>query len=154
MTNPLNSETAKALGFLFPRVALGYLMAMAGFNKLTAKTGLKEFVNDHIAQVPVWFGKEMGRAYLYSLPFLETLVGLLLIVGLFTRWAAFVNVLLLGSFIFAMGSYLSPIVKGGPHPNLIYLSVAILIWLNGPGKISVDQKVFSKGGGGGGAPKK
>lgn len=155
MQNPLNSEAAKALGILIPRVAMGYLMTMAGFIKLH-DFGLTKFVDSSIGLVPEWFGHEMGRAYLYTLPFVEAAVGLLLIVGLLTRWAAFVNVLLLGSIIYAMKDVkeFAPISsQGALHFNVIYLSIAIFFWLNGGGKISVDQKIFGKGGGGGAGKK-
>ena len=74
------NEWAKGLGVALVRWALGLMFLVGGVSKLCGLTG---FVTGYLAPafaktfLPVW----MVMAYGYALPFVETLVGVLLLVG-------------------------------------------------------------------------
>lgn len=129
------------LALLAARVPLGLYFAIAGYNKL-AGGGLKAFVDSSIGNVPAW-AAPLGRPYLYALPFVEIVAGLLVAVGLLVRLNATLMVLMLLSFLIAQGSgpNIARVVGSGGVPfdrNVLLLSIALLLMLLGGGRLGLE----------------
>jgi uncharacterized membrane protein YphA (DoxX/SURF4 family) len=122
------------LGLLLMRIALGGLFVFAGLMKFF-KFGYGNFVKGGVENIPPYMPHKLGMAYLYAVPFAETIVGAMLIIGLCTRTAAVLTALMLLSFMMAVTGFTD---HGGPHASLIYLCFAVGIALEGPGLYSVD----------------
>jgi thiosulfate dehydrogenase [quinone] large subunit len=76
----------KAIAYLLMRLALGVNIFGHGFFRFLS--GLSAFA--HGASIPIDKGPlphSLSMAFLYAVPFVEVVVGLLLILGLFTRVA-------------------------------------------------------------------
>lgn len=85
------------LGLAF-RLLVGTVMLVAGLLKVGDPTG---FARDILAYQLV--GDQIATALGYSLPMIEIVIGLLLLVGLLTRGAAAVSLLLLLAFMVGIG---------------------------------------------------
>src|SRR5262245_48451531 len=100
MRNPLKSPAATSLGLLIARLPIGYTFMMAGVIKI--KGGIGAFVSQAAGSIPSYLPEAAGRAYLHALAFVELLLGVLLILGWFTRTAAFFTALVLLSIMMAV----------------------------------------------------
>ena len=92
-----------------------------------------------------WFGSQ-GTSNLFSIfglaGVIEIIAGLLIVIGLFTSYAA-----LLGA-LDMVGAYLYVHIKGGVFPwanggelALLYLAAFLAIMAKGPGVLSLDKKI-------------
>jgi uncharacterized membrane protein YphA (DoxX/SURF4 family) len=87
--------------------------------------------------VPAYLPPAAGKAYLYSVPLAELLVGICLLLGLFTRVIGLITALMLLSFMMAVTGWKDP--QGGPfNASVAYFMVALALMFLGPGRISVD----------------
>jgi uncharacterized membrane protein YphA (DoxX/SURF4 family) len=125
------------LGLLLMRLPLGGLFVFAGQMKFF-KFGYGNFVKASEGAIPHYMPHALGVAYLHAVPFAEVIVGVLLIIGLFTRITAFITALMLLSFMMAATGFTE---NGGPHPSLLYLFFALGIAFAGAGRYSVDAKL-------------
>jgi len=138
MQNPLTTNQARDTALLLARVSLGVLFLMAGYTKVAG--GVNEFVEGHFKSIPTFVSPSFGKIYLQALPWTEMLVGLMLVVGFYTRIAAALASLMLISFIIAItgvGFHGKPQVE----PNVVYLGLAILLTTTGGGQIAVDHSI-------------
>lgn len=132
------------LALILLRVPIGLYFALAGYNKI-AGPGVVGFVSSNIENASRFMPPAVGKAYLFSLPFVELLVGLMLIVGMFTRVSAVLVFLMLVSFIIAatgVSANIAGVVgSGGPpfHANVVFLFLALAILILGPGRWAMDQ---------------
>jgi uncharacterized membrane protein YphA (DoxX/SURF4 family) len=147
MRNPLKTERSTDIGLLLARLPLGVLFVIAGCNKLVADGGFRKFAADNEGLLPSFARNPAGGYYLLSLPFLEIVAGLLIVLGLLTRLGGFLATGLMVSIIIAKETYRN---GNAPHPNLVFLSVALMLFLAGGGKISLDGLFFKKKSGFGG----
>jgi thiosulfate dehydrogenase [quinone] large subunit len=90
----------RALACLLLRLTLGLNIALHGITRIFLG-GLTSFVNATLTQfqstpLPVW----QVRAFATAIPFLEVLIGVLLFVGLWTRWALSAGALLMMALVF------------------------------------------------------
>jgi thiosulfate dehydrogenase [quinone] large subunit len=130
----MNNHAKLNVALLLARVPLGLYFLIAGYTHI--QSGLGAFVGGGMTHLPAWIPPDLGRAYLYALPFVEFGVGLFVMVGLLTRLSALIKALILVSILLAMGG----IDPGKPfHPNIILLGVALLLALLGGGEISIDR---------------
>lgn len=126
------------LVLLLNRLAVGMYFLLAGVAKV--RTGVAEFYREGFLKMkpdwlPVWFAAPYG----YALPFLETVVGALLVLGVLGRWPAGVMSLMLASFMVAQ--YEKGLFFSGPgpyHTNVVFLTLALLLIMTGHGAISLD----------------
>ena len=81
------------------RLTLGIVLLVAGLKKVTHLDASVLAVHAY-QLIPVEFDTVVG----YALPLIEIMIGLLLIVGMFTRFAALIGSLLMAAFIFAIAS--------------------------------------------------
>jgi len=130
-------EKTYLLNLIFVRVAVGYLFLSAGLQKLhngfVAPGNLTKFLS--MSKAPQWYSafihnvvipNETVFAYLVLVG--EIAVGICLIIGLFTRYAALAALLMnLNYFIASQGS------PGGPQTNTIFIACDIAIFLSGAG---------------------
>jgi thiosulfate dehydrogenase [quinone] large subunit len=89
----------RSLACLLLRTTLGLNIAMHAVTRFLS--GLTQFVNTTVTQfqntpLPVW----QVRAFAAAIPFLELLIGVLLFVGLWTRWALSAGALLMMALVF------------------------------------------------------
>ncbi len=81
------------------RLVLGGVLVVAGALKVTNLPASALAVHAY-RLLPY----EVGQAVGYALPILELAIGVLLLLGLFTRAAAFVGTLLMAAFVFGIAS--------------------------------------------------
>jgi len=134
------STPAKAnIGLFLARIPLGLFFLLAGYTHI--RGGVGGFVTGGMTHLPAWLPPNLGKIYLYSLPFMEFAVGLFVIVGLLARASALVTSLILISILIAMGA----MDAGKPfHTNVILLGLALLLSLLGAGDFSVDRVMQRK----------
>lgn len=129
---------------LLNRFVIGLFMLLAGTFKLNG--GLVEFVNESFRSMqPDWLPDVLATPYGYAIPFLEIIVGALLIVGFLTRSAAVVGLLMILSFTIALTIAKESLVHGpGPfNANLIFIALLFLLAITGPGHLSIDHRIGS-----------
>jgi len=80
---------------LLARVVLAFVLGYAGIIKLLEPNGAKDAILAYRLGIPANIAQLLG----YALPAVEVAVGLLLLVGLFTRQAAAVSAALMALFI-------------------------------------------------------
>lgn len=130
-----------SVALLLNRLSLGVLFLLAGVRKLLPAEGatvmdkMNGFASFVASKAPL--PEVLGKAYGYALPWSEIIVGLLLIVGLFTRVSAALIGLMLVSFLMAMGLEWWP--EGGPaySKNVILLTLSLLIVVAGSGRFAI-----------------
>jgi uncharacterized membrane protein YphA (DoxX/SURF4 family) len=122
------------LGLLLVRLALGAMFLHAGLMKFLV-FGYSNFIAKSSAAIPSYLPQPLGKAYLYVVPFAETIIGITLIIGLLTRISALITALMLLSFMMAATGFIE---NKGPHSSLLFMFVALGLALTGPGRYSVD----------------
>jgi thiosulfate dehydrogenase [quinone] large subunit len=140
MKNPFASPTSASLGLLIARVPIGLFFAMAAWAKIFS-IGVSKFVAANAHSVPAFLPDYVGKTYLYLLPFFELSMGLLLILGLWTRLAGLITSLILISIIWAVTGVGAPPMPF--HQNVIFLSVTLLLFLAGGGNFTIDRIIKS-----------
>jgi uncharacterized membrane protein YphA (DoxX/SURF4 family) len=133
-----------SLGLLCARVPLGAYFIVASADKL--KMGVSTFATKTMPAAEKVLPHHLADLFLNALPWVELSVGILLIIGLLSRVAAGVMMLLLASFtlVYLIGA-LGPDRFPGPfHPNFVFLGTAVAIMLVGPGWMSLDGLVFRR----------
>jgi putative oxidoreductase len=140
MKNPIQSERATSLGLLLGRLPMGAFFLMAGITKL--RMGVPEFVTKYCPNIPPQVPQAWGEAYMHAIPYMEVVVGAMLILGLFGRLAGLVGALLVITFTVGLTGIQQ---SGVPfHPNLIYIGLLLMILLTGAGRISLDGLMFRR----------
>ena len=140
-----NSNFVVNLVLLLNRLSLGLYFLLAGVGKIQG--GVQNFVNKGFKSMqPAWLPDVIATPYGYAIPFLEVVLGGILIIGLFTRIASSLIAIMIFSFTIALA-----ISKGtlehGPGPfnaNFIMITLALLLAVTGAGKWSVDAVVRKK----------
>lgn len=149
MRNPLASPSSMNLGLLLARVPLGVFFVMAGFSKFVAKGGVSGFASTYGNTVPHYMPSWFGPLFLNALPYVEILAGAMLVLGILTRVGGLLVSLMLVSFMMAFGTILN---RQAPTPmpdtNTVFLGVALLVLLAGPGRFSLDRTIWKKSEGG------
>ena len=134
MKCPTPNSLAFSILILLNRAALGMSFVLAGVGKIQG--GVEEFVDGFFRDTtPPWLPDWFATPYGYALPFVEVAAGALLVLGLFGRIGAGVCALMLLSFLIAVGIGHEQLPF---HPNVIFLALAVLLFVAGTGGISVD----------------
>ena len=134
MKNPLKSENSNHLGLLLARLPIGAFMLVAGIFKVNG--GVHQFVLSNIANVPASVPHDWGRQYLHAVPYLEIVIGAMLVLGLLTRLAALIAALMVITYTIGATGLRPPNMPF--TPNLIYIGILLLVFLVGPGRFSAD----------------
>lgn len=127
---------------LLNRLSLGLFFAIAGYNKIQG--GVDKFIETaYKPMTPPWLPAWFATPYGHAVPYLELILGGLLVFGLLTRLVSVLITLMLISFTIAMihaGYFFTP--PGTPfNSNLILCSLAMLLALTGPGSFSLDSRI-------------
>lgn len=151
MTNPFNHPAMVDISLLLGRLTLGLNLLLAGWTKVTG--GFEKFVSKGFMPLrPEWLPEAIARPYGYAIPVLELVTGLLLVLGLFTRWAGGIMALMLLSIFIAVVTDKG--ITGGQagafHYSIILASMAFIIAIVGPGRLALDPLYFGGGNAGGG----
>jgi putative oxidoreductase len=140
--NPINSD----FGLLLIRLMLGVLMAFYGYEKLIHFTEMA--ASDFWAKNVSFLGMTGGTPLALTI-FAEFFCSLFLILGLFTRFSLLVLMFCMG-YIFMVIFPMSIVDKGenGYHfsDTFVYFIIYLGLFFTGPGKYSLDKKLFSKNG--------
>lgn len=121
------STGAFNFGMLILRVILGLILISHGYEKLAKFPGLKDkFMN---------FIHLGSTTSLVLIIFAEFFCGILIVLGMLTRFAA-IPVIIGMAVVFFVASNAHLFAEG--ERGGMYLATAILLLLVGPGKISVD----------------
>lgn len=132
-----DSKPGKDFGIFILRVAFGLVLIYGhGFGKL-----VKVFSGQEIQfGDPIGLGTELS---FYLVAFAEGVCTILLIIGLFTRYAAMIL-----TFNFCVILLVHAVFNKDGFDNLelifLYLSAFIAIIFTGPGKFSLDYSLFKK----------
>lgn len=135
------------------RLTVGLYMLLAGVGKVQGEinNGIGHFYKGPFsAMQPDWLPDAFATSYGYALPWLEVLVGLLLIIGLFTRIVGFAGLGMLVSFTIALAIKFNSITAqadgpGGPfNANYIQWAAYLALMLLGAGAWSVDAVLAKK----------
>ena len=123
-----------SFGYLLVRLLVGVILAISGYNKVfvMGMDGASAFFEKIGIPLAMLAGPVVSL--------LELIGGLLLIVGLFTRYVA---VLFFIEFIVAAWAKWLPMNQGyaGARLDMLILVSALLFATNGAGSISVDAKL-------------
>ena len=90
-----------------------------------------------------FFGIDLGINMLWVAGFIEFYVGILIILGLFTRWAALVTAILMAMAYFSAHFAWFPTFNRGELAT-VYFLIFMAIFAYGPGPFSLDAKIFGK----------
>lgn len=129
------------IGVLILRLAFGFqLLKVSYLNALFPTENLPEFVT-YLTKLNFPF--PTAGAYLAS--YTEFIGGILLLLGLWTRWAA---IPLITNFGVAVGlAHLSTNdTYQNTFPSVNLLAATIFLLLNGPGRFSIDEKLKKSSG--------
>ena len=132
------------VGLLLCRITLGGMFLLSGLIKVMGEIndGPGTFRNGYYAKMQPSFVPDLVAApYGYALPWLELVLGALLLVGLFGRVAALLIALVMASILISQINAYGLSATDGPapfNPNYVLLSLALLLTLLGPGRLSAD----------------
>jgi uncharacterized membrane protein YphA (DoxX/SURF4 family) len=139
-----------SLALLLTRVSVGLYLLLAGFGKVRGEisNGPGSFYNGPGFQglQPDWLPNAFAAPYGYALPWVEVIVGALLVLGLFGRIAAALTGLMILSFTIAKITQLGITAQepgpGGPFStNYIQIAACFLLVCTGPGLWSIDYLI-------------
>lgn len=155
MKSPANDSFFMSLGLLFCRLSLGgfivtqvvHVFRSAGQSRMPHEA----FFQDYYKPLDPGYLPSQASMYVgYSMSYLLLLLGVLLIVGLFTRLASSVLCLLGLITLFAMAREdLAVVAAKEPyvlHAGVVLASLAFLIATTGAGRFSFDAASGSGGG--------
>jgi len=137
MKKNILTSSAPNVALLILRIGIGLMFMIHGIPKLTGGVSTWEFLGSQMSVLGIGFGLTFWG---FMAAISESLGGLLLIIGLFTRPAAIL--MLFTMFIAAMMHFSNGDgFKGASHAmelGIVFISVII----SGAGKYSLDQLVF------------
>ncbi|MEM8782021.1 MAG: DoxX family protein [Planctomycetota bacterium] len=140
------SDTANDLGLFVLRLVFGGYFAWSGV--ITAvgeiRDGLGSFYRGQFKGLqPTWLPDVFAAPYGYALPWLEIVLGAMLIVGVLSTAVAIVIGLMIASFTLALALKMGWTVQGANAPgpfgsNYLHLAAYVAMAVMGPGRWSID----------------
>ena len=147
MRNLLASPKSTDLGLLLARAPLGLWLVISGFSRFTAKGGVDGFVDRAAGLVPTWIPNAVARQYFHAMPFGEIVVGAAVALGIGGRVGGLLGAILLGTLVVLVDGVRHG--SGAFNPAIGFVGVALLVFLVGPGEISMDKIMWQQMGAGG-----
>ncbi len=142
MSKMLQGQSGQNAILFFNRIALGLYLGFAGIEKL--KGGIGDFYTESfLALKPDWLIEPIARPYGYAIPFLEMILGLFLIIGLFGRLTAALAAFMIMTFTVALINQFGIAAQagdgGGPFSaNYLIIGQALMLASLGAGRLGVD----------------
>ena len=133
LLRPGNHNTFTSLGLLILRVGLGAMMLTHGYPKFQ-----KLLEGNFQFRDPIGLGVE---ASLILAVLAEFVCSILLILGLFSRYALIPLIVTMAVALFIVHAS-DPF--GTQEKAALYLLSFVFLFITGPGKNSIDQKLFGK----------
>jgi uncharacterized membrane protein YphA (DoxX/SURF4 family) len=148
MRNLLTSPKSTDLGLLLARAPLGLWLVISGFRRFTAAGGVDGFADRAAGLVPTWIPPAVARQYFHAMPFGEIVVGAAVALGIGGRVGGLLGAILLGTLVVLVDG----VRYGGGafNPAIGFVGVALLVFLAGPGEISMDKVMWQQAASGGG----
>ncbi|RME60238.1 MAG: DoxX family protein [Candidatus Dadabacteria bacterium] len=129
----LNQPIGKpSYGPLIIRVMLGIYFFLAGYLKLEDVFAFVDIVKEQGV-----LSEQLAILVGITLPYFEVVVGVLLIIGIWTTAVALVASLILAGIIFTFGIF--PGETEMINKDLVLLAAAISLMFSGPGGYSIDN---------------
>jgi uncharacterized membrane protein YphA (DoxX/SURF4 family) len=142
MRNWLTSPESTELGLLLARVPVGLWLVMSGFARFTRIGGVDGFAQRAAAAMPHWIPQPAALQYFHAVPFGEIVVGAALALGIGGRAGGLLGALLLASVAILVDGIR---VGGGAfNPAIGFAGAAMLVFLAGPGAISMDKLMWQQ----------
>lgn len=127
------------------RLVMGVTFILSGLKKFQDPTAFVDLMKN----LSPWLPEFLSTGYGYAIPYLEIVLGTLLLIGLFTRFAAIVTALMLASYIIGIG--IASLPQGIlflqdpsgawiPNKDFAYLAMMIAVALLGAGALALDNK--------------
>ncbi|MEM1097850.1 MAG: DoxX family protein [Planctomycetota bacterium] len=141
-----HQRTASDFGLFILRVAMGGYFTAAGVYKAIGEVqgGSGSFYEGNFKQLqPDWLPNVFAAPYGYALPWLEIVLGVMLVVGLFGRVSAALIGSMIVSFTVALALKLGwtaqpPDAPGPISGNYLQIAAYVALVALGPGRWSVD----------------
>jgi len=135
-----DQHTAKALGFV--RMGLGILIFCKGIAIVSNTQALQALLVQHSV---FGFSGMMASVAIHIVGFVHLVGGILIAIGLLTRFAAVIQIpILLVAVFFVNISRGFSMLNSELWLSLIVLLLLILFWVTGSGPYSVDQAMKKK----------
>jgi uncharacterized membrane protein YphA (DoxX/SURF4 family) len=151
MRNLLTSAKSTDLGLLLARAPLGLWLVISGFMRFTATGGVDGFADRAAGHVPTWIPQAVARQYFHAMPFGEIVVGAALALGIGGRVGGLFGAILLGTLLVLVDGVRYG--AGAFNPAIGFVGVALLVFLAGPGEISMDKVMWRQASAAGSAKK-
>jgi len=137
MTGSTSCPWFMSLALLLNRLSLGVYFLWEGVKKIHG--GVQAFYDGTFTNLrPAWLPDWFAVPYGHAVPFAETILGAMLIVGLLGRVASGALFLMMLSFTIAVYSA-GPVSGPGPyHTNVVFATLALLLMATGSGRLSLD----------------
>jgi thiosulfate dehydrogenase [quinone] large subunit len=129
--------TQQQIGYALLRVTFGFVFLFSGIGKFRA--GLSNFAGGMLQQFSGKLPGVLVQPFAYSLPFVETILGVLLVLGLFTTLALSLSGLLLIALTFGtvmLGEF--PTVAHNTQYGLVNF---VLLWAFAYNRYSLDSTI-------------
>jgi thiosulfate dehydrogenase [quinone] large subunit len=129
--------TQQQIGYALLRVTFGFVFLLSGIGKFRA--GLANFAGGMLQQFSGKLPGVLVQPFAYSLPFVETILGVLLVLGLFTTLALSLSGLLLIALTFGtvmLGEF--PTVAHNTQYGLVNF---VLLWAFANNRYSLDSAI-------------
>jgi len=142
MQCPSPNSHVFSLVLLLNRASLGLYFLLAGYGKVTGEGGVKAFVEGGFkALSPSWLPEVIATPYGYAIPWLEIILGAMLVLGIFGRPVAALIGLMILSFTVALFIKNQSMVHGpGPFSaNVIMVTLAAMLTVTGAGRYAVES---------------
>ena len=129
--------TQQEIGYALLRVTFGVVFLFSGIGKF--RSGLGNFAGGMLQQFSGKLPGVLVQPFAYSLPFAETILGVLIVLGLFTTVALSLSGLLLAALTFGtvmLGEF--PTVAHNTQYGLVNF---VLLWTFAYNRYSVDKAI-------------
>jgi uncharacterized membrane protein YphA (DoxX/SURF4 family) len=149
----LASRKSTDLGLLLARAPLGLWLVITGFSRFTARGGVDGFADRAASLVPTWIPNAVARQYFHAMPFGEIVIGAAVALGIGGRVGGLLGAILLGTLVVLVDGVRHGGGGGAFNPAIGFVGVALLVFLAGPGEISMDKVMWQSMSASGGAKK-
>jgi thiosulfate dehydrogenase [quinone] large subunit len=129
--------TQQQIGYALLRVTFGVVFLFSGIAKFRA--GLDNFAGGMLQQFSGKLPAVLVQPFAYSLPFVETILGVLIVLGLFTTFAFCLSGLLLAALTF--GTVLLGEFTTVAHNTQYGLVNFVLLWTFAYNRYSLDKAI-------------